>query len=383
VSTLVLAHEPPLPALGGGALRVLHQSRQLALHLGDEVTVLALGPTPDAPDEPFVLEGVAHHPQRLRVLATALRSPYLEVWSSSAELRARVTSGGWDLVVVTSPFVVGQALAAGAPVVLDAANVESEVAASLAASEASRLGRGRWAWEAKKIARLERSISPRLAAVTAPSRHDAGVYRRLGAPSADVSPNGVDLAGWPWHAPAEGARIGYVGQYGYRPNEAAALELVDDVMPLVAAGRPDVEVALIGRAPTAAMRRRAGGAVQVTGAVDDLHAHVRALRVLVVPLRAGGGTRLKLLEAMAAGVPVVSTPLGAAGLEVVDGTHLLLAEEPGELAAAAERVLADDDLAMALSRSGRELVEERYDWAVTARPLVDRCRVLLGREAPA
>jgi glycosyltransferase involved in cell wall biosynthesis len=96
----------------------------------------------------------------------------------------------------------------------------------------------------------------------------------------------------------------------------------------------------------------------------------------VVPLRAGGGTRLKILEAFAAGVPVVSTPLGAAGLEVVDGEHLLLAEDPGALAAATLRLIEDDDLAERLARQARSLVLERYDWRRTLAPLVARAQAL-------
>jgi glycosyltransferase involved in cell wall biosynthesis len=96
----------------------------------------------------------------------------------------------------------------------------------------------------------------------------------------------------------------------------------------------------------------------------------------VVPLRAGGGTRLKILEAFAAGVPVVSTSLGAAGLDVVDGEHLLLAERPAELAECAVRLIEDDELADRLARQARGLVEERYDWSRTLAPLVARCQAL-------
>jgi glycosyltransferase involved in cell wall biosynthesis len=382
MSTLVLAHESPLPALGGGALRILHQSRALAQHLDDEVTLVALGEVPPGVHEPFRLEGVPHSPSRLRVLATALRVPYVEVWSRSAGLDQVVAGRRWDLVVATSPFLLPAALRLGPPVVLDAANVESEVLATMAASDPSPLARRRWAWEADKVARRERQLVPLLQAVAAPSEGDVATYRALGSRRAVLSPNGVDVRAWAWQPPAGTHRLGYLGQYGYRPNEAAALELVDDVAPLVAVDHPDVQVVLIGRGPTAAMQARSGSTVEVTGAVDDLATPLRSLRVLVVPLRAGGGTRLKILEAMAAGVPVVSTPLGAAGIDVVDGTHLLLAERPDQLAAAVKRVLADDELALRLSRAGRALVEERYDWSVTARPLVACCaEVLAGRAA--
>ena len=91
----------------------------------------------------------------------------------------------------------------------------------------------------------------------------------------------------------------------------------------------------------------------------------------MLPLRSGGGTRLKVLEALAAGVPVVSTPLGVEGIDVRDGEHVLVGESAADLAAAAERVLEDRALARRLSAAGRELVERAYDWRVVARPLLD------------
>ncbi len=114
------------------------------------------------------------------------------------------------------------------------------------------------------------------------------------------------------------------------------------------------------------MRRPAGDGVAVLGAVDDVVPCLHHARALVVPLRAGSGTRLKILEAMAAGTPVISTPLGAAGIDAVDGAHLLLAETSAGLAEATVRVLTDDALARRLSEAARARVEEHYDWSVFA-----------------
>lgn len=378
MSTLIVAHESPLPARGGGALRILHVARQLALHLDDDVTVLALGDVPGDVDEPFVLRGVPHRPDRRQVALRALRRPYLEVWARSDALAEQVAAGRWDLVVVTSPFLFAAAARAQAPTLLDAHNVELEVAASLATTAPGALARRRWRWEARKIERLERRVAAAVSAVTAPSEHDAAVLRGFGARSAEAAGNGVDLAEVPWEAPRATSTVGYVGQYGYLPNELAAVELVQEVLPRVQEEVPAGAAVLVGRAPTPAVAALAGDAVEVTGAVDDVPAELRRLRALVVPLRAGSGTRLKLLEAFAAGVPVVSTPLGAAGLDVEPGVHLLVGETPQELAAATVRVLRDDDLAAALSTSARSLVEERYDWSVTLRPVVARAEALLA-----
>lgn len=374
---LVVAHEPPVPAQGGSAQRVLHEARQLAAGVDGPVTVVCLGEVPADHHEPFTLRGVPHRPSRYRALAASVRQPYLGAWSASPALEEEVRAGEWDVVVATSPFLVGAARLAGAPVVLDVDNVEHEVAASMADAERG-LARARWRWEARKIERHERAVAAQVQAVTAPSAHDAAAYTALGAAAVDVVPNGVDLAQWTWRAPSTGSVVGYVGQYGYRPNEQAALELADDLLPAVRQRVPDARAVLIGRAPTAAMLRRASPTVEVTGALDALQPAVAALRVLAVPLRAGGGTRLKILEAMAAGVPVVSTALGASGLDVADGEHLLVADSQAALVDGIARVIEDDELARRLSAAGRGLVEDRYDWSVTTRPLVQRCQALAG-----
>jgi glycosyltransferase involved in cell wall biosynthesis len=134
---------------------------------------------------------------------------------------------------------------------------------------------------------------------------------------------------------------------------------------------PAARARIVGRDPTPRLRDRHGGAVQITGTVPDVLPHLRAAGVLVLPLRSGGGTRLKVLEAMAAGVPVVSTPLGVEGLAVRDGEHVLIGRSAADLAELAARVLRDRALAVALSRAGRALVERTYDWAVVARPLIE------------
>jgi glycosyltransferase involved in cell wall biosynthesis len=197
---------------------------------------------------------------------------------------------------------------------------------------------------------------------------DAAFFERAGAREVLVVPNGVDVRAVPWAAPAAGRTLIYVGHYGYQPNAAAALELADEVLPRVRASVPDAQLQLVGADPTEAMRARP---VEVTGTVPDVLPYLRAARVMVVPLRSGGGTRLKILEALAAGVPVVSTPLGAEGLELRDGEHLLVGETRADLAALTVRVIEDDALANRLSTAGRAHVERTYDWTALARPLVD------------
>ncbi len=361
---LFLSYESPVPPHGGYRLRVLHLARLLAAH-GD-LTVATLGEVPVEHDEPFTLVGVPHRFSRRDALRRSLRRPYLAALLDSPELGELCAGAGWDLVVMASPFFLDAAERAGAPIVLDAHNVETDIMASLARTDGRWLHRLRWRWEAAKMGPVERRTVATVESILATSDADATVFRDWGARQVEVVPNGVDTRGVPYAAPTNSDRLLYLGQFGYRPNEAAAVELVRDVLPLVRERVPTAMVDLVGRNPTEAVRALGGPGVDVMGEVDDILPSLHRARAMVVPLRAGSGTRLKILEAMAAGTPVVSTPLGAAGIDAVDGEHLLLAESAADLAAAAVRVLTDDALAIRLSEAARALVEERYDWQVFA-----------------
>jgi glycosyltransferase involved in cell wall biosynthesis len=158
----------------------------------------------------------------------------------------------------------------------------------------------------------------------------------------------------------------------------AARELADEILPRVQRSHPTAAVILIGPGsePLAASVRPG---VETTGEVRSTLPYLHAAGAVVVPLRAGSGTRLKILESMAAGTPVVATPLAAAGLGVRDGEELLLGDSPTDLAAQVARLLSDPALARSLSATARALVEQKFDWSVVARPLVELHARLGGR----
>lgn len=365
---LVVAGESPLPPTSGLRQRILQLSRQLAAAF--DVELLVLGDVPPADGEPFALRGVSHERSRMRALARSVRAPYEASKVSSSELGRVLAEGRWSTVQAELPFVAPAASAAHAPLVLDAHNIEADVLATLARTDGRVLHSARWRWESAKTARLERVVMSTAAAVCTTSDADAAAAERLGSRRTVVVPNGVDCTAVGYRAPAETTELVYVGHFGYRPNVLAAIELVDDVLPRVQAVVPDVRLLLVGREPGPELRSRAGPAVTIAADVPDVLPFLQRSRALVVPLRAGGGTRLKVLEALAAGVPVVSTPFGVAGLDVRDGRDVLLAESAAGLAARCIRVLLEDELAAALSTQGRALAERRYDWSVVARPLI-------------
>jgi polysaccharide biosynthesis protein PslH len=367
-TVMMIAVETPLPPVSGSRLRTLHLARHLAAELPLRMAVL--GPAGEADGEPFAVTGVPHHGSRALSVLRAVRRPYSAVKLHSDELAALVREQAPAVVQAQEVWLVPAALTAGRPVVLDAHNVEGELLESLGAAERRPAHRLRWRWEARKVADWERRRVREATAVCATSDADAEAFERYGAKEVVVVPNGVDTGSIAHREPAPGARLFYAGHYDYRPNVAAAFELAGEVLPRVRERVPAATLELVGPDPKGALERCGGPGVRVAGRVDDVHAHLHAARVVVVPLRSGSGTRLKVLEALAAGVPVVSTPLGVAGLAVSDGRDVLIGRSAGELADLAARVIADDALARRLSRAGRELVERSYDWRIAARPLI-------------
>ena len=181
-----------------------------------------------------------------------------------------------------------------------------------------------------------------------------------------VIPNAADiefLRSRPSDPPPDGRTVVFFGLLSTAPNIDGATFLVKEIWPLVVAQRPDARCKIIGARPDASVRRLAGPGVEVVGPVDDLRPHLAAAAVVVVPLRIGGGTRLKIVEAMAMGKAIVSTSLGAEGIEAVPERDILIADERASFAAAVVRVLEDTALRLRLGSSARELAVRRYSWA--------------------
>src|SRR5712691_1060599 len=212
---------------------------------------------------------------------------------------------------------------------------------------------------------------------------------RLGAdaPSARtvVIPNAADVDFFqprPSDPPADGRTVLFFGLLSTIPNIDGVRFFVRDIWPRIAATRPDARCRIIGARPHASVRELAGPGVEVVGLVDDLRPHLASAAAVVVPLRLGGGTRLKIVEAMAMGRPVVSTTLGAEGIEVTPERDILIADDPARFAAAVTRLLADPALGARLGRAGRELAVRRYSWKAAAASL-ERFfeQVVAGRRA--
>jgi glycosyltransferase involved in cell wall biosynthesis len=185
-----------------------------------------------------------------------------------------------------------------------------------------------------------------------------------------VIPTGVDTE---YYTPPEESAVPvseptlvFTGSMDWLPNEDAMRYFCRDILPLIRAEEPRTRLSIVGRTPTAAVRALANEYIEVTGTVSDVRPFVRKAAVYVVPLRIGGGTRLKIFEAMAMGQAVVSTRVGAEGLPVVDDEHVLIADEPRAFANAVLSLLRDGARRRALGAAARALVVDHYDWSVAA-----------------
>jgi glycosyltransferase involved in cell wall biosynthesis len=194
-----------------------------------------------------------------------------------------------------------------------------------------------------------------------------------------VVPNGVDVDRFPFLDvdSAEPDHVVFVGTYRYVPNVDAVHWFVRDIWPRIRAARPTARCTLVGMDPPPSVHRLAQvPGINVVGTVPDVQPWLARATVVVVPLRSGSGTRFKILEAFAAGRPVVSTRIGAEGLAVEDGIHLLLADDPASFAEAAIQLLADPERRWSLARAARELVEREYAWPRIGEKLLAVYRLL-------
>jgi glycosyltransferase involved in cell wall biosynthesis len=253
------------------------------------------------------------------------------------------------------------------PVVISAHNVEAQVWRRLA--EASRgTPQGLvYRVQADRMANFERWAFGNAAFATAVSEPDALALGELGARDVTVVPNGVDLEFFR-PPPGDGPEdlVVFTGSMDWRPNQDGIRWYLDEVHPLLR-GRVEAPLVVVGRNPPSWLSEdHLPPDVEVTGSVPDVRPYLERAGVFVVPLRAGGGSRLKILEALAAGRAVVSTTVGAEGLDLEDGKHLVLADTPEIFAAAVEGLLGDRDRARALGLAGRKRVEDRYGWDAIA-----------------
>ena len=384
----------PYPIVNGSTMRNYHLLRALASrHAVDLVTFSAPGaPTNDE---------VAH----LRTFCSAVtvlpQSPFAAVpgargglWSSTPRSLGMTDDPAVRVLVAQrasqADMAVGFALhgaryldGIGVPTVFEDAEprqIQNMVHHAATLPQRVRL---RLTW--LKHARYLRRLASSMAAVSVVSDQERRSFVEIGvdASRVHVLPNGADAADLERRrSVAMPARLIYPGAMTYAPNLEAVVWFLAQVLPRVRAARPDVELWVTGDTGTLALDRIPNAAwARFTGRLPDVKDAVGGSEVTVVPLLTGGGTRLKVLESLALGTPVVSTSKGAEGLDLEDGVHLLLADEPDAFAEHVLRILDDSTLSSRLSSAGRARVASHYTWDAIGRRFLDIVdRAALQRE---
>jgi sugar transferase (PEP-CTERM/EpsH1 system associated) len=386
-----------LPLDKGGKLRTWHLMRHLAQR--HEITYLAFA----EPDTPAAdIDGMKEVAARvetitrtdppkgtLRFYADAAMHlidplPYAAGKYRSAAFKRRLNElleeRPFDLIVCDFLFpAVNLPKQLPCPAVIFTHNVESEIWRRYAETKGGTLGRILYGAQYRRMLRYEGRTLRRFDGVLGVSDADRDTFAHL-YPGAitkpiHVVPTGVDTDYFaPERIPHSESRsparrsLIFTGSMDWLPNEDAMLFFCREVLPIVRAEEPDATLTIVGRAPTPAVKTLADEqpGVRVTGRVDDVRPYISEAAVYIVPLRIGGGTRLKIFEAMAMRKAVVSTTVGAEGLPVVNGEHVLIADEPNTFARAVVGLMRDDDRRTALETAARALVVEHYDWSAVA-----------------
>jgi len=378
----------PFPPDNGSKTRVYHLLR--ALGRRHSTTLLSFAFETARPEQAVpadlgceAIEVVPHDPFERRHLAWALRffSPQPVVERPVAGMvdlvNATLDETSFDVVTASTTAMAAYALQAeGVPKVLEEHNCWSRPAFDLYRAQTNPMKRLRYWASWQKRARYESRIYRRFALITMVSGEDGGAASSLLAGDrgrVQVIPNGVDCEhNRPGLAQPRPNSLVFNGALTYSANYDAMRYFLAEIYPLIQQQLPDVSLTITGSTSGVDL---AGllldGSVHLSGYVDDVRPLVAGAWVCVVPLRQGGGTRLKILEAMALGTPVISTTKGAEGLAATPERDLLLANEPAEFAAQVVRLARDPGLRARLAYNARRLVEERYDWAAIGARFVD------------
>lgn len=303
-----------------------------------------------------------------QALTLASRRPYYcrEVQSKAMQevIDDLCSTRDFDLIQLESSHLCILRFPRDARLVIDEHNIEYELFRRMCEGERSLPRRVFNRVEYMRFRRFEQDCWRRAAACVVTSEREVEAVQRS-APNTPVTvvPNAVDLDYFaPSNTPAEPHTLVFSGTLNYRPNLDAVRYLIDEIWPLVRHRYPDAELNLTGSTQGVDVRALRGPGVRLLGEVPDIRPYVSSAAAVVVPIRIGGGTRLKVLEAMAMGKPIVSTAAGCEGVSVDDGEHLLIADSAPAFASRIFEVFENASLRDALAQNGRRLVESRYSW---------------------
>lgn len=392
---LALTSRVPWPPREGHQLRSYHVLEALASP--HEVHLLSCLRADDDPEvdaplrsrlagfETFPIPAERSRAALLRALlrGTLTSTPFVVAKYGIPALRRRVAelAPRFDLIHVDMlPLMTHVPHECAAPVVLNAHNVEHNLLAARVGVEARVTVRAYLRTQVSRLQTFERGACRRAAAVLACSEDDARQLRQM-APSTPVHvvPNGVDLQyNRPDDTTAHPNQMVFVGQMGWFPNRDGVEWFLAEVLPRILQRRADARFVLVGKHAGLVVPEALRTHVELAGFVPDVRTPVQESALYVVPLRAGSGTRLKVLEAMALGKAIVTTHIGAEGIELEAGRDVLFADDPESFAQAVLSVCADPALAARLGAAARLAAERHYGWAAIGKSMLDVYAQLLA-----
>lgn len=387
---LFLAHRFPYPPTFGSKVRAFNMIRHLAQT--HEVTVMAPVRSAAEAEEArgiaahcasYEVFPVKHWTQLAKVGVTlptlvSASEAYFYSGAMKAAINRHLATRAVDLVVVHCSSVGRLVEDVVLPKLIDFCDVDSRKWLDYALFKPFPLSVG-YRWEGLRMTAAERRLVGKFDAVTVATAGELATLRELGMDArADWFPNGVDTDYFtPSSEPYEPETITFVGRMDYFPNERCMVDFCRDVWPHLRARRPGARLQIVGASPTPPVQALARiGGVTVTGAVPDVRPFVRRSALTIAPLSIARGTQNKVLESMAMGVPVVCSPLAAAGVEAEPGSHLLVAGSADDWVDNVDRLLADPEQRDALAEAGRAHVLSNQTWSRVMRRLdaiVARC----------
>ncbi len=380
------------PLNGGDRIRTFNMLKELRKR--HEITYLCLR-TPADSDESVAL--AAEYCQEVIPVPHAVKNKrglrfYAEVFGNTffgkypflaskyvshesiAHLRRLISAGRYDLLICDYLAPMGNLLELRerprVPMMLFQHNVESVIFKRHAETSGNPLKRALYRKQWRAVERMEREAASFVDTQVAVSESDAALFREMGMKNVlGAVPTGVDCEFFqPPAARTERPVLAFLGAMDWDANQDAVRWFTTEILPRIRSTVPDAEFLGIGRNPPASLRALAesDSRIRLTGTVPDVRPHMAEAAAMVLPLRVGGGTRIKVYEAMAMGTPVISTSIGAEGLDYEHGKNILIADDAESFANACIALLRDREKAASIATEARRHVAEKYSWGVVA-----------------
>lgn len=391
MNILYICHRFPFPPKRGGKIRPFNMIKHLSA--SHQVTVASIARSPqEAAEGKGIAPYCAHYEMAVvnrpvQAARMVLRAPSAVPSSMgffySARLARRVRElllrQRYDLIFVhcssVAQYVAG---VRGIPKILDFGDMDSQKWLEYAHYKAFPLSFGYWL-EGKKLERAERRLAASFDLCTATTRGEWETLEGYGTGAAtDWFPNGVDSRYFsPSAEPYDPDTLCFVGRMDYYPNQECMFDFCANVLPRIRERRPQTRLLIVGADPSPAVRKLENQAgVTVTGSVPDVRPYLQRSALMVAPLNIARGTQNKILEAMASGVPVVTSGAAAAGVDAVDREHFLVARTPEQHALAVLRIQDDRGERARLAAAGRARMLSHHDWGRSMQRLdriIERC----------